>query len=195
MDAEAQREFLYAAISDTQETIRAIDSKIEMLLLFLVIPMTGMPALFSQAKSLWVAHHSCSAHAAILLTSVAFVATWYLAFFCAFRTLSSISNPAEHLKTPCGAKGTFYRGGEYPIGIVDAFLNRGSVISKNTPAEVISALPNDGESLMLELAAEQLKVIYIRDVKIARQRWAYRVAFAWLIVGMLGQCASLIAGG
>lgn len=195
MEPEANREFIYAAISDTQEIIRTIDSKIEMLLLFLIIPMTGLPGLLAQAKNLWSAHPSCASHGAIAVVLLVFVVTWFLAFYCSFRTLSSISNPSTRIRKPCGARGTFYRGGEYAVGFWDVFVNRSKVVSKSTTQDVVESLPGDDGVLLCELAAEQLKVIYIRDIKIIRQQWAYKFAFAWIIAGMFGQCLVFVLGG
>jgi hypothetical protein len=194
MGSELKREFLYAAIIDTQETIRAIDGKIEMLLLFLVIPVTALPQLLAQAKNLWTAHTSCAAHGGIAGLTAAFVLSWLVAFFCSFRTLSSISNPLMHIRQPCDATGAFYRGGEYIVSLRDVLANRTEPTSKSTVKDVVAALPGEEEAVLDELAAEQLKVVYIRDIKIIRQRWAYRVAFAWVLVGMIGQCAAFAAG-
>ncbi len=187
MNYELQREFLYNAIGDSQETIHAIDSKIEMLLLFLIIPMTGLPELISQSRDLWAAHDGSISRLFIVGATVCFVVSWLLAFFCSFRALSSISNPVAHLRIPVTAKGTFYRGSEFPLSAVDAFMNRVSAVSKNTAEDVIAQLPDTEQAVLQELATEQLKLSYIRDIKIVRQRWAYRLAFTWLLIAMMTQ--------
>ncbi|MCQ4296639.1 hypothetical protein NAU58_13735 [Pseudomonas stutzeri] len=172
-------DFLKEAILDTQNTIRAIDTKLGAFLAALVLPFSLLGRAWAHISSIctidppWIG----------ILLSILFFSLWILAIACITLGLAAIGNPARHIKSGTAGESQFYAGGLFSLQIADAFLNRKSVISKVSLEEYLSSLPSTKEEIEKQLAFEKLKTAYIRDIKIYRLQAGYRIAICWVATG------------
>jgi hypothetical protein len=184
--------YLYSSIGDIQNTIRAIDTKVGFLLVFLGLPITSLTKIYNVLISLYGTYDYRSWKVFILGYTALFGITWFLSFLAAIRSLISIHNPASHLKRIPKACGTYFTGGLFKHKVRDLFFENEKLKSKYTVEDMVGRLPKDGDEITQELVFEQMKLAYIRDTKIHRQNWAYIIAFNWLIVGFVGQMMFLL---
>lgn len=176
----SKAEFVTAAIIDTQSTIRAIDVKIGALLVAILAPLTGLGRIFRHIEN--ISAHSPQVFN--LIISVVFVAAWLLALTALIRGLSAIDNPSDHIVNATKRKGSFYGGGLYAFGILDAFLNRSIIKANKDPVSFSTELPDSEADILDELVFEHMKLIYIRDAKLNRLKWAMRFSLVWLSFGI-----------
>lgn len=173
-------EFIAAAVHDIQATIRAVDVKIGALLTAVLLPFAAFGRVWAHFSHLLSVVPSCFG----LLLTVIFYLTWALAVFVLVRSLAAIDNPAIHISN-CGAcRGSFYGGGIYKLSLVDALFNRSDVKSSIDVAALVANAPKTEDEIAAELAFEQLKVVYIRDIKIHRLNVAINIAFVWVFIGL-----------
>jgi len=173
--------FILNAINDTQNVIRAVDSKIQILFAILAIPTLNIGEIIPAAKSLW--NSDCYSFPKQALV-MAFYGIWILAVYIAFKCLSGIGSPIGHIKGNKPLTGTFYLGDQFNFSFQNCFRN-GRVISKNSIDEIITRIPKTKQEILDELTFELTKVVYIRDLKIYRQRWVFRITLIWIIFGGL----------
>lgn len=183
-----QVNFLYAAITDVQSTIRAIDTKIGALLVILVIPLTKLGKIYAHCGNVW-AHSSCSGRWLAGLVIGLFVISWIGSFIAAIRTLMAIDNPANHVDTADDAendlrpvRGTFYGGHLFTFGYFRSVFTKGGKSAK-TLKNHLDDLPKGNDGIRDELAYEHMKLCFIRHIKITRQGFAFRLAFLWMLLG------------
>lgn len=176
-------QFLYASISDIQNTIRLIDAKIGFIVVFLLIPLSKLGKITTSFICLYPVYASMWQQLLFFILLFVFAGLWFLAFLCAFKAVSSIDNPAYHIAGYKKMKGTFFSGGLYKLNLADAVINRRSLLSTQNVNEHTAILPQDSAQLIDELTFDQMKLAYIRDIKLFRQKWAYRLTFIWLSVG------------
>jgi hypothetical protein len=172
--------FTQFAISDIQATIRAIDVKVGALLVLVLAPFSAISKVFYHIDKLCCCHPKFI----FIVISVAFFATWLLALTSLVRAISALDNPACHIINSQTQKGTFYGGGLYIFGILDALFNRDIIKANKDVATFSKDIPCTEEDIALELVFEQMKVIYIRDIKANRLKWGIRFASSWLILGI-----------
>ena len=176
--------FLYQSISDTQGTIKAIDAKIGFLLIFLVIPITNVNRIYLMLLPLLsqkLPHLFLYVHYAWI---AAFCSCWFLAFVAAVKGITALDNPALHINNIDNPRnGTFYFGGSYKFGAIDTFFNRKSVKSAMSLENFQRILPLAELDLIGELAFEKMKLAYIRDLKMLRQKCSAKLTLAWLTIG------------
>ena len=167
------KEFLYNAIQDTVSTIRAIDTKLHIVLGLYLLPL-AMSDKLCKAIVKWSSTQKwddlCTVQIfAIIFASISFF-LWLVGMIISIRGIIAISNPAQAIE---GQKpnGTFYYVGKlkglFQIKLdstLDAYKNR---------------LPSNDNEIVDELAFEQMKLSYIRDIKIARHKKAAYCAIAW----------------
>jgi hypothetical protein len=155
-------DFIKIAIADTQDTIRAIDIKVEIVLGILVLVMTGI---FTNLPD---RSHFCLVAAIMSFLLLSAISVIY--------TLSAVNNPAKNVcvdktkyKNICGL---FY-GAKYILdGKVDCDKFFFDINSKS------------GRDLLNELTFDFMKLIYIRNRKIKGQKWAFRFAIITIILYM-----------
>lgn len=170
------------SILDIQTTIRAIDVKIGAILVGLLAP-------FASFGRVWAHFMNVSRVDPVSLgvgISVVFFLTWMLSIFALVRALSAIDNPARHIVNSGKYKGSFYGGGLYGFNFLDAFLNRSMIKASKDVSAIILEIPDTKEKIMEELVFEQLKLIYIRDVKLFRLQTGINLASIWFGVGVVG---------
>lgn len=178
---EGRVEFVLEAIRDIQATIRAVDVKVAALLVGLFAPLGSINRIFAHLTHFGHQSPRCL----FLSVAILFVLTWLFALTSLVRAIGAIDNPREHILDADGFKGAFYGGGLFPtLGWLDVFLNRNVVKSKKDPQSFLLLVPKTTEQIEKELVFEQLKLIYIRDVKLLRLRWGYRFSALWLALGI-----------
>ncbi len=173
-------EFILNAANDTQGTIRAIDVKVGALLTGLLIPITFLGRIWNH-----LIHLSETTSPVIAMTiGSTFLIMWLLAVLMLVRTLSAIDNPASHIHKPDDCIGSFYGGGLFTLGPLDTIFNRKSIRSTKSLQEFLGEYPASTQEINRELAFEHLKLIYIRDIKLHRFKFALRLATIWLLLGL-----------
>jgi hypothetical protein len=178
---EELSKYLYASITDIQSTIRSIDTKISALLLILIFPLNNISKIANHVENF------CSNLPWIVELPVIFLfaMSWVLSFFIGIIGLSAIDNPSKHIKKQTSFKGTYYSGNLYKMSPLDALYNRRDLKSSIEFNEHYSNFPARQQDIIRELVFEQMKLIYIRDVKLYRLKTIIRGIFAWLIAGTI----------
>ncbi|MCW0346364.1 hypothetical protein NB703_004457 [Pantoea ananatis] len=173
---EKQIEFLYQSINDTQATIRAIDVKIGFLFVIIFLPLTSVEGLSKSVAKLWTSPYHLGA------LSVITALLWLASVYVLFKSLSPITDIKKHMIGTVPAD-TFYMGGMPLIGIKD-FFNISDIRASQDVQTFLSALPQDEQKLLAELASEKMKVSLIRNVKNLRVNVCTNLTLGWLSVGM-----------
>lgn len=176
MDKRA--DFLIEAINDAQATIRAIDVKIGTLLVLLLLPFSSLSRIFAHLDKIGSISFSLS------LLSFIFIALWLLSLFILIRAISAIDNPALHIIATQSPTGAFYRGGLYKLKFIDSLANREPIRAQVELSAFLASAPTTKQEIEYELAFDHMKVIYIREIKINRLKWAINIAAAWLCLGI-----------
>lgn len=172
--------FVSAAILDTQATIRAIDVKVAAILVGIIAPFASVNLIFKH-----LGHFGVQSPRWIFMGLVVlFLLLWLLSLIALVRAIAAIDNPSQHIINTSNCKGSFYGGGLYDLSIFDVFLNRDIIKASKDPQSFIVQLPANETEIELELVFEQMKLAYIRDVKIHRLDWGLRFALLWLVFGM-----------
>lgn len=171
--------FIQTAVTDIQATIRAIDVKVGALLVLILAPFASLSRVFAHVDKL------CCRSPKLLFIAIAacFFASWFLALASLVRAVGAQDNPARHIENAANQKGTFYGGGLFIFNIADVFFNRLSVKAKKNLVDFSKDIPTSVEDIEMELAFEQMKVVYIRDIKATRLKWGVRFATIWLFFG------------
>lgn len=178
---DSSREFVAAAIEDTQGTIRALDVKIGALLAAILVPLSATGRIFSHLSNFT----KQSPQSGYVLIACLFLGAWFFTLFLLVKAIAAIDNPVVHIPNSLKRKGAFYGGGIFPLKVTDAFLNRSSVMARNGLDAFLQNIPATEEDILAELAFEQMKLIYIRDMKMLRLDWAIRFATGWVSLGII----------
>lgn len=176
--------FLTNAINDAQNIIRAVDVKIQVLLAFLLIPFALLKDIFDSINSLAIAYPSGSYHIYMIIIVILFWITWIFSLLIALSGLASIGNPNKHVRNDIGAKGTFYLGFIFRPKIWHS-LTRTGLKSTLSLSAIIDNLPKTDDEHVKELAFEHMKVVFIRDLKMFRQKLSLSFMLFWLFTGAL----------
>ena len=174
-----QMHFVLSSIADIQGTIRAVDTKVSILLAALAIPLPPVALFFtywhSSGFSLTWGH----------LVMVLAVLLYVSAVYVAVKTLVGIGDATGHVRG-VRVQNTFYAGGNFKLNWRDAMADRASVQSAKTVDEYIASLPTTRAATIEELTIEMLALAYIRDLKLYRQRWAFSATVAAGAVAAIG---------
>lgn len=171
-----QMYFLLSAIKDMQGTIRAIDTKVSILLAALAIPIQQLATFFPYWRANGFsgsAQHVCM---------VAAVCAYLVAVYVAVRTLVAIGDATGRVRG-VRLENSFYAGGMFALSLRDAFVNHPGVQSTRSVQEYVAGLPRTHDAMIEELAIESMALAYIRDLKLYRQRIAFS---ATMLAGALG---------
>lgn len=173
-------EFILAAINDTQATIRAIDIKVAAILVAIMAPLQNVHRVvkhlekFSSSTPTYI-------HGLII---VLFLVTWLLALICLVRAISAVDNPSSHIISSSGQSGIYFSGGLFSVKFFDAFINRDIIKANKDPASFFAMIPNQDDMIAKELAFEQMKLVYIREIKMNRLRWGLNFSQTWFVLGV-----------
>jgi hypothetical protein len=177
--------FLAGAILDAQSTIRAIDVKVGALLVGLLAPFSNIGRICAHFEYLV----SLSKPLGLVLLA-AFFSAWVAALVALVRAIAAIDNPANHITNHAQHKGAFYGGGLYKFGLLDTFLNRELIKASKDVASFEKDIPENKKDIEIELAFEQMKLIYIRDIKLHRLKSAINFSSIWFCAGVLSYIIS-----
>ena len=178
--------YLYASITDIQSTIRVIDTKIAVVIGIIILPFTNLGKIYLNFAKVHKIVDCGNGQWLFWLLVGLFYVTWLAAFTAAIRAIMAIHNPARHVTSDKLPLGTFHNSGLYVVRMFDVFLTR-KIKSKLSLKEYIETLPVSIDGIIEELAFEQMKLVYIRDMKSIRLRWAYLLLISWLILGFIGR--------
>ncbi|HET9391896.1 MAG TPA: hypothetical protein VFO29_00035 [Candidatus Rubrimentiphilum sp.] len=181
LDFGQQMYFLLSSIKDIQATIRAIDTKVSILLAALAIPLPQVAVFFAY----WHARGYSVSFAHVIMALA--VLLYVLAVYVAVKTLVGIGDATPHIR---GVKmmNTFYAGGMFALNWRDSLRDRPGVQSSKTVDEYIDSLPTSQKTMKEELATEMMALAYIRDIKLYRQRLAFTAAVlagAAAVIGLI----------
>lgn len=153
--------FLLASIADIQNSIRALDTKVIAIIVLVIFPLSQIAFLYSVYEQLIKSYifFGC-----ILLTS--YLLCWSISFIFLFLCILSINNPSKQINNDCKAIGLFYGLNSYKTSLWDF-----SLIKSTETAPKLSEYINSFSDFNIEneLIYEQMKLIYIRDLKSKRQ--------------------------
>jgi hypothetical protein len=171
--------FLTSAIEDTQNIIRAIDIKMQIAFGILIVPATNVGDIITTSVNLFSA-------GGIFLKAVVvcFFVIWLIALYICLKCLAGIGNPIPHIKNDKDVSGTFYLGDQFKFGFTNCFYNQ-DVSSKDSINSIFGKIPKTDELILGDLTYEMMKVTYIRELKLIRQRWVFRFTMAWSILAIL----------
>lgn len=161
--------FMYASINDIQAVNRVIDAKLAGIIAILSLPFVKLDVFFGGAMAL-VAKLD---YFGLLLICVICL-LWLASFLVVVKGLFAIDNPSTHING-AGESGVFYSGDLFTTyKFRDNFFRRSDLLSKRTLPKHVEALPTTYSRLVEELAFEQMKLCYIRGLKIKRANAAYK---------------------
>lgn len=171
--------FMLEAVKDIQGTIRAIDTKVGILLAGLAIPIPLVQGAFAAMHE-----HGATLSIRNVVGWIAF-AIYIFAALVAVRALTGIGNAAQHVAGDEQPDDIFYAGGLFALGPVDAVLTRSNVTSRRSRENFISGIPRNTADVLAHLAHEVLSLAYIRDLKIHRQQIAFEFTAIAIVLGAL----------
>jgi len=169
-------DFLHSAIQDTQQNIRAIDFKIGALLAGCIVPFPQIREIFKflTLNEYWWQH---------ALAAVIF-AIWLVTVLILLSALSAIDNPSKHIADNVNQKGLYFGGGLFKFNLFNLFWRTKSFATKSVQSYK-NEIEDSSLDISKELAYEHLKLIYIRDLKIFRLRYATGLIFVLIIIGSI----------
>ncbi len=174
---ENQRDFILSAIQDAQSTIRAIDIKMGFLFVVIFYPVLSLQKVMESVQKL------VKGNDIYLITSILILLLWILSFYTLFKSITSISNPNNTIKGNA-PDSKYHNGGLYDFCFLDNFFNY--PIKTNVDFyEHVHNYPKDEPSLNAQLIFEQMKLSYIRDIKIKRSSLCLKLTFSWIVFGLI----------
>ena len=176
--------FLIEAVKDIQGTIRAIDTKVGILLAVLAIPLPIVQTALHDVHA-----HGATLTPANVLGALAFLA-WVTAALVAIRALTGVGNASKHVRAEQPPDDLFYAGGQYRLAWIDALVTRDAPLSSRSIEDYAAAVPTAPEAVSLHLSFEVLSLAYIRDLKIFRQQFAFELSAAAIVLGFLSLIVS-----
>ena len=171
--------FLIEAVKDIQGTIRAIDTKVGILLAVLAIPLPIVQSALHDVHT-----RGATLTAALVLGGLAFLA-WVTAALVGIRALTGLGNASKHVRAATPPDDLFYAGGQYRLRWIDVLLTRDTPISEWPVEDFAASVPMTAESANRHLAFEVLSLAYIRDLKIFRQKVAFELTAVAIVLGFL----------
>lgn len=178
-------EYRYQAITDTQGTIRAIDTKIGVLFLVLLVPFSILGDIRGHILSLFTPMAIDVLHIFSIVLTFIFISSYILSLIISLKAIIAIDNPANHINSSIKHNGSFYLPGLFRLQLIDSIVNRKEVLCSCTLSEILDKSPEGISEIQESLTFEHIKLAYIREVKLHRQRWAFIFALFFLISGFI----------
>ena len=176
--------FLIESVKDIQGTIRAIDTKVGILLAVLAIPLPIVQSALHDIHT-----RGATLSAVNVLGGLAFLA-WVTAALVAIRALTGVGDASKHVRAEVPPDDLFYAGGQYRLGWIDALITRDAPLSARSIEGFSAAVPTTAEAAHQHLAFEVLSLAYIRDLKIFRQKIAFELTAVTIVLGFLALAIS-----
>lgn len=172
--------FLAGSLADMQATIRAVDVKVAALIVCLLAPLQNVHRVFKH-----LAHFTdWSIRWPAMIVVILFLLTWVVAFVALVRAIAAVGNPAAHIRGAQGANGAFFLPAQFNFSRLHAVRNPRDLLSRQALADVHNNLPADAD-IEAVLVFEQMKLAYIRDLKLFRLDWGLKLSLLWLLLGIL----------
>lgn len=182
---EIRLQLLFSSINDIQGTIRAIDTKIGLLLLIQLFPFSYLGSIIKYLSNTYPQQGDKIFVVIYFVCIILFTGTWALSIIASLNAIISINTPSKHIKVKEEVQGSYFASDLFRFNFLDVYFNRASIMSKCSLTQIVSALPHNAEKLINELTFEQMKLAYIRDIKIIRQKWALWLLVLWLVEGFI----------
>ncbi len=171
-----------------QATIRAVDVKVAALVVCLLAPLQNLHRVFKH-----LAHFTeWSIRWPAILVVILFLLTWVAAFVSLVRAIAAAGNPAAYIKGAQGANSAFFLPAQFKFSRIHAIATPKNLLSIDALADVHNNLPQDAD-VEAALVFEQMKLAYIRDLKLFRLDWGLKLSLLWLLLGILIYIASKFA--
>jgi hypothetical protein len=175
--SESLSTFLYQSISDIQGTIRQLDLKANAVLVFLTLLLTVTNHIGSAIASILGSHAWLGYFFAATIPGL-----WLIAICCCYTALNAVFDPAGKIDHDLGqVSGVFFGARQFRFNNIGVLLLAAFPKTKPSLEQFTKRLPSSETGLHGELAFEQLKLFYIRDVKAIRLRVALGAAFLCLL--------------
>jgi len=177
-------EFIMQSIVDLQGTIRAIDMKLQILIATLIVPIAALECIAKAIHTLWdscLVADSCIWDAVVVAALYLLFISWIAALFFSIRGLVAVHDPRAHVSGDGLPTGCFYAGHLFETDLRDAFCDRSALKSTETLSAFLACHPTSPEAVNRELVFEKMKLAYIRQVKLCRQKWAFGALSAWAL--------------
>ncbi len=172
--------FMRDSILDIQSTIRALDTKVAALLVVLLAPLSNLGKIINHVDN-YLIKYPDNWHLVVVMF---FAVSWALALIASIRVISAIDNPAGHIINADEYSGVYYSGGLFNPSIIDVFFNSSTLKASRDVESHLAIFPNDETSVKQELAFEQLKLVYIRDIKLVRFKFSLHAIYVWMTLGL-----------
>lgn len=173
-------EFIYDSIHDIQSTIRAIDTKVAALLVILSIPLTNVGTIINDLNKFLSKDYGVFKWILILT----FAVSWVVSLIAAARAISAIDKPSNHVVNSKKLRNTYYGGGLYKMEFLDVFFNRDSLKAFKDVDSYYDDFPEQDLDIAKELIFEQMKLVYIRDIKICRFNFSIQATYLAFALGL-----------
>lgn len=174
---------MLAVVSDIQATIRAVDVKAGALLTALLLPLASLGKIWNHLAAISASFHDVVG----IMFGLLFFLLWLCVLFILVKIISPLDNPSCHVENTNSCAGVFYSGHLYSgkFSFTDYFFNGGSICASKNTSGFLEELPVSDDFLIKELAFEQMKLVYIRDIKLFRLNMALTLAGLWLLVSVV----------
>jgi len=158
--------FVVNSINDIQSTIRALDAKFFGTIALFVLPLTEFELIAKSFKGLYSHYPSLT-----LIIFIFLLIFWLFGIVTSFIGIYGISNPSQRIKgvSKAGTTGLFYLPHIFKFNLISQFFP-GWVKSSKNLLVIIEEMKLDANERFKELVFEQVKLVYIRDIKVARQK-------------------------
>ena len=173
---ESKIDFIKSSITDVQSTIRAIDAKIIALLFMTIIPITQIKVIYfsfsmiEQKTSFWS-----------ILILIILIVSWASSLTFSFLTLLGVKNPRQNIPNNGNFKGIYFGDNLFVLKFKKLFNTK--ELTPNIDISVyIGQFEMGKDKLFKELVYEQMKLIYIRDIKFLRHKAAFISLYVLIIV-------------
>jgi hypothetical protein len=170
--ANNQIDFLYQSITDAQNTIRAIDTKLGFILILILLPISATPKIYD-------VYGTIKLLAIYNLLSFLILILWILAVILLYKALMPIEISSVKKDKSCHS---FYNSDIYKLTLRRLFCDY-NVKPLKTIDYKINCLPKEKNEIISALMHETYKLTYIRDAKILRSKWCIRFTLSFILLG------------
>lgn len=170
-------DFLKSSINDIQGTIRLIDAKIIALLFIILMPITQIKLIFASIELVYSYNFFIG-----LAVSLIMIVTWISSLTFSLLTIIGVRNPKENIPNNTNYKGLYFGDNLFKLSYKNLVANNKAKIETSVEDYLKKFEGNDDTILFNELVYEQVKLSFIRDVKMLRQKIAFISLYITTIV-------------
>jgi hypothetical protein len=172
-------DFILASINDIQGTIRAIDNKLIAILVLILLPISKLETIVT----VFIKQIEINVFIGYVLL-ICFLISWTLSLIYALLGLLALENPAKHITDSQKMKGIFFGNKLFNMKWYYSFFpyNIKSTMTLETYLEEFNL---SDKELSEELLFEQSKLVFIRNMKIQRQKIAIISILFSTLIGLI----------